>query len=340
MEKGSDEDDFEEISEKALSISTNTANAGGRIGQEQFYDILTNDDYAWQSIIHELINTEQLDPWDIDIVVLTHKYLEKIRNLEEANFIVSSKVLLAAAFLLKIKASILLNKHIKSLDEVLFGREEKKEYVRERIEIDKSEIPMIYPRTPLPRSRKVTLQELIGALDKAIKTEGRRIKREISGKIRLRETGVVMPRRKINLNDKIKEVYAKIKDFLAAKKPLHRVKFSDIAGKDREERILTFIPLLHLEFQKKLWLDQERHFDEIWILLREIFDIHKADIEKELERELEIGELTEKVRERLLQKEIGSKAESSEEFDNEQRRRLKQLEKEFENPIADFFERI
>ena len=51
-----------------------------KIGQEQFYEILTNDDYSWQSIIYELINTEQLDPWDIDITMLTQRYLEKIRE--------------------------------------------------------------------------------------------------------------------------------------------------------------------------------------------------------------------------------------------------------------------
>lgn len=308
-----------------------------KIGQEQFYEILTNDDYSWQSIIYELINTEQLDPWDIDITMLTQRYLEKIREFEEANFFISSKVLLAAALLLRIKSEILLNKYIRSLDDILFGREEKKDYTRERIDIDENEIPVLYPRTPLPRSRKVTLQELITALDKAIKTEGRRIKREISGKIRLRETSIVLPKRKINISDRIQEVYSKIKGLFKVQKPIQRLRFSELAGNDKEEKLLTFIPLLHLENQSKLWLDQERHFDEIWVSLREIFDVHKEEIERELQRELEIEELTEKIREKLIQKEGGNEKL---ELDNEQLRRLKKLEKEFENPLADFFERI
>ena len=315
----------------------NAEAVNNRIGQEQFYDILTNEDYGWQSIIYELINTEQLDPWDIDIAILTQRYLEKIQDFEEANFFVSSKVLLAAALLLRIKSEILLNKYIKSLDDILFGREEKKEYIRERIEIDESEIPMLYPRTPLPRSRKVTLQELIGALDKAIKTEGRRIKREISGKFRLHETSVVLPKKRININDKIREVYSKIKSLFKIQKPIQRLRFSELAGKDREERLLTFIPLLHLENQSKLWLDQEKHFEEIWISLREIFDVHKASIEKELERELEISELAEKIREKLSQKDGGNEKIK---LDNEQLRRLKKIETDFENPLADFFERM
>src|SRR3989344_738886 len=299
-----------------------TAVSNDKIGQEQFYDLLTNEDYGWQSIIYELINTEQLDPWDIDLSVLTQRYLEKIQEFEEANFFVSSKVLLAAALLLRIKSEILLNKYIKSLDDILFGREEKKEYIRERIEIDESEIPMLYPRTPLPRSRKVTLQELIGALDKAIKTEGRRIQKEISNKIRLRETAIVLPKRRINIHDKIRKVYSRIKSLFKIQKPVQRLRFSELAGNDKEEKLLTFIPLLHLENQSKLWLDQGRHFEEIWISLREIFDVHKGEIERELKRELEIEELAEKIREKLLQK---GDAGNEKEFDNEQLRRLNQI---------------
>ena len=308
-----------------------------KIGQEQFYDILTNEDYSWQSIIYELINTEQLDPWDIDIAILTQRYLEKIQEFEEADFFVSSKVLLAAALLLRIKSEILLNKYIKSLDDILFGREEKKEYARERIEIDENEIPILYPKTPLPRSKKVTLQELMGALDKAIKTEGRRIQKELSTKIRLRETATVLPKRRINIHDKMRQVYSRIKGLFKAQKPVQRLRFSELAGNGKEEKLLTFIPLLHLENQSKLWLDQEKHFEEIWISLREIFDVHKEEIERELQRELEIEELAEKIREKLIQKD-GSNEKLK--LDNEQLRRLKQIEKEFENPLADFFERI
>ena len=132
-------------------------------------------------------------------------------------------------------------------------------------------------------------------------------------------------------------MYSRIKSLFKIQKPVQRLRFSELAGNDKEEKLLTFIPLLHLENQSKLWLDQERHFEEIWISLREIFDIHKANIEKELERELEISELAEKIRERLAKKETSNEMP---EIDNEQRRRLVQIENEFENPLADFFKRI
>jgi chromatin segregation and condensation protein Rec8/ScpA/Scc1 (kleisin family) len=49
------------------------------IKQDQVHDLLFNREIGWQEIIYDLINTEQLDPWDINITVLTEKYLEKIQ---------------------------------------------------------------------------------------------------------------------------------------------------------------------------------------------------------------------------------------------------------------------
>ena len=106
------------------------------IGQEQIHDLLFGQKLSWQAILYDLINTEQLDPWNIDISLLANKYLEKVRKLEEADFFVSSKVLYAASLLLRIKSDILLSHDIPGLDEILFGKEEKKSYSQERIELD------------------------------------------------------------------------------------------------------------------------------------------------------------------------------------------------------------
>ena len=43
-----------------------------KIGQNQFYDLVTGRQPDWQAMIYELIHTEQLEPWDIDIVLLNH----------------------------------------------------------------------------------------------------------------------------------------------------------------------------------------------------------------------------------------------------------------------------
>jgi len=51
-----------------------------KIGSDQFFDMITKDELGWQTIIYDLIRTEQLDPWDIDITLLANKYLERIQK--------------------------------------------------------------------------------------------------------------------------------------------------------------------------------------------------------------------------------------------------------------------
>lgn len=248
------------------------------VKQEQIHGILFNHEIGWQEIIYDLINTEQLDPWDIDITVLTNRYLERIQEIEDSYF-VSSKVLLAAALLLRIKSEILLNKYIKSIDEILFGKKEQADTKKlERIELE-DEIPELIPKSPLPRFRKVTLKELIESLDKAIVTENRRIKREIIDNNALREAGISLPKRKFTIRDKIKEIYEKLVKHLKLEERVH---FSKLMPNEKDEKIIVFSSLLHLENQNKVWLEQEEHFGDIHIWNKKNY-LKKNNPHKELE---------------------------------------------------------
>lgn len=243
--------------------------------QEQIHNLLFNREIGWQEIVYDLINTEQLDPWNIDIIVLSNRYLEKIQELEEDNFFISSKVLLAAALFLRIKSEILLNKYIKSIDEILFGKKEQQKPDFERIELDE-EIPELLLKSPIPRFRRVTLKELMESLNKAITTENRRIKREILKKNVLREASFSLPKKTFNIHSKIKEIYKKLLDYFNKEKN-SRIPFTEFIKlhitdekKLKEEKIISFYSLLHLDNQEKIWLEQEEHFGEIYILKKEL----------------------------------------------------------------------
>ena len=273
--------------------------------QEQVHSLIFSRELGWQEIIYDLINTEQLDPWDIDIVLLTDKYLEKIRQLEESDFFLSSKVLLAASLLLRIKSEILLNKYIKSIDEILFGRKDQKKYALERINLE-DEIPELIPRSPMPRFKKVTLQELIDSLNKAIITENRRIKKVIVNKNALREASISLPKARMSITDKIKQVLDKITDHFETNKDKHKVGYTELIGMEKEERCSCFYPILQLENNSKLWLEQQKHFEEIHIWLKEIYLKHNGDPYKELKDELlkELGEEFEMDKAEMLESEL------------------------------------
>lgn len=235
--------------------------------QEQIHDLLFSREIGWQEIIYDLINTEQLDPWDIDLTLLTNKYLEKIQRFEEENYFVSSKVLLAAALLLRIKSEILLSRYIKSIDEILFGKKEKEIKFIEKFEFDEDSIPSLVPKSPVPRFRKVSLRELVESLNKAIITENRRIKKEVMKGNAFREAAIVLPKRNYLIHEKIKEIYEqivqKIKDRI-------NVSFFEISGENKEEKIDAFLSVLYLDNQRKIWIEQKEHFGEILISLKRI----------------------------------------------------------------------
>jgi len=264
------------------------------INQDQFFNLITSEELSWQAIIYDLIKTEQLDPWDIDLGILSERYVEIITQLEEADFFISSKVLLACSLLLRLKSEILINDYIQGLDDALYGRKDEKKYELERIEIDENELPLLVPRTPMARNRKVTLKELMSALNKAIDTENRRIKREITTRQTAKNILKVLPRGvQIPLKVKVKNIFAIITNHIEEKN--NSMKFSHLAS-EREEKLASFVPILHLSNNGKLHLKQDNHFKEIHMALQ----MHKEELE-ELEKELGLIEEGEEILEENLE---------------------------------------
>jgi segregation and condensation protein A len=294
----------EEYSEPELTEPKNV----NKIGEMQVYNIITGKQPDWQTIIYELIHTEQLDPWDIDIVKLTNSYVARMHEIEEKSgpdFYLSSRVLLAASLLLRIKSEFLLNKYLRSIDEILFGKKDEEKKTIETIKIDEDEIPLLIPKTPLPRARKVTLQELMTALNKAINTESRRIKREVAVKRAKKLSEVDFPTfKKIELKDRIKLFYDNVLAKLKVPNSLNKVTYAELIGTEKDQKIASFLPMLHLSNTQKLWLAQEKHLDDIWVYLYEYFNKNRGlffdDLEKEaekIEEELKDLETNEKIEE-------------------------------------------
>lgn len=259
-----------------------------RINQNQFFDLISSGELGWQGIIYDLIKTEQLDPWDIDLGVLADKYVDVIQQLEEADFFVSSKILLACSLLLRLKSEILINSYIQDLNDALYGRKDDKRTELEKIFINEDELPTLVPRTPMARHKKVTLKELISALDKAIETENRRIKKEIKGRQAEKSALVVMPKNNfVPLKVRIKNIFGVVDHHISGLNKSH-VSFHEIAP-SKEEKLASFVPMLHLSNNGKIFLRQLAHFGDIHLAL----NIHEDEL-RELEEELGLLEESER----------------------------------------------
>lgn len=224
--------------------------------------LIQKDEITWQSILLDLIRSEQMNPWDIDVSKLSQKYLETVRKMQEANFFISGKILLACALLLKVKSNKLVNEEISNFDSQLFKQEETFEELEQlfeqapRPDYDK---PKLTIKTPMPRKRKVTLQDLMSALQKALEVEKRRnVKRELFDSIK-----VEIPQKKIDISELITNVYFKITDFFKTNK-IEKLTFTKLVNSEKkEDKVLTFIPLLHLDNQEKIIISQNEPFGEI-----------------------------------------------------------------------------
>lgn len=234
--------------------------------EEQIYKMLLEEsEITWQSIIYDLIKKEQIDPWNINISILASKYKDKINELKQHNFFISGKVILASALLLKIKSHKFLTEHIPNFDSFLYPQEEELSELLDEQEPNfykDQKIPELMIKTPAERKRKISLKELMKALEQALDID---YKREVKKRDYAVFRNVELPKNFINISDIIKNIYNKILGFF---KRNEQVTFSKlIPSNNKADKLYTFLPLIFLENEGKIELEQEIPFGEIKVKL-------------------------------------------------------------------------
>lgn len=205
----------------------------------------------WKDMLIELVETEKLDPWSIDIAVIADKFLEKVRTLQMLDLHVAANVILASSILLRMKSETL-----------LFEETQEQNGEEEPLPKQLPNIPMLSLKLRIPPPRRLTLQELIRAVEEIMKIQ-QRIKK-VTPPAQVAQTF------QINLNEKdidalIEETFKNVKEKVDS---YGLVTFSRLLNKrDVEEVIKTFVPLLFLEKSGKVALFQEEFFGEIFVKL-------------------------------------------------------------------------
>jgi len=236
-----------------------------------FQMLVEENEISWKAIIYDLIRKEEMDPWDVNVSVLSKKYIERLKQLKEKDLKVSGKVLLAAAMLLKIKSKRLVGDDLNEFDRLLSATDVDEDEFYDGLaeELRRGEERAMYegielmPRTPQPRKRKVSVYDLVKALEQALEVKKRRVFNSI------RESNVTIPEKKFDIGDAIKNVYSRVLSFFKLNKEKKQIPFSKLVPSDtKKDHVYTFIPLLHLFNEDKVHLEQEEHFGEIQVKLR------------------------------------------------------------------------
>ncbi len=237
--------------------------------QDRIFSLLVEqNEISWKSIIFELIKSEQMDPWDVNISLLTQKYVERLKQLKESDLKVGGKVLLAASILLRIKSNKLVSDDLDEFDRLIAGSDMSQEQFYDELEQElargeelglKEEFELL-PRLPQARRRKVSVYDLVKALEKALEVKQRRVLHSMPPPMEL-------PARTFDVTAAIAGLFQRILSLFGVRKKLT---FNELLTTNtRQEKVYTFIPLLHLSNHQKVELEQAEPFGEIQIKVLE-----------------------------------------------------------------------
>ncbi len=195
-------------------------------------------------MLMSLVFTREIDPWNIDIVELTGKYLEQIRRAEELDLRLSGKTYLVATILLRMQSES-------------FFIEEKEEKEEEFEDLD-FELSPILP--PLRRkSGKITLPELLNALLIVLEEQERRKQKPPKAPER---HVVKVDIYRVDIKKYVEDLYLRIKVISSGE----IITFSQLLI-DKSPLFIarTFLYLLFLEMSRRVEIWQETEFGEIYI---------------------------------------------------------------------------
>lgn len=212
----------------------------------------------WEEIIYYIVNVQNIDPWNVDLVRLTENFLKFVKSAEELDFRIPAKIVFVAAILLRLKADYLsiFEEKEDEIDEML---KEQKPF--EELGIDPKLIQLGYPMKRIPK-RQITLDELMGALKKALVVDKKKTERRQLWQEKL-ERAVVVEEEDITV--RIEGLMKNI-DELMGKLNKDTLEFKEIVKEWKRDKIVSnLIPLLHLEQNQKITTEQLEFFKDLWI---------------------------------------------------------------------------
>jgi len=226
-------------------------------------------------ILVQLAEKGDIDPWDIDIIDVTDKYLSLLDKSPRENLLNAGRAIFFASVLLRLKSEILLNisnetllssKQIENLfpeDGFLFQDD--------GLHLDLSKLESYIIRSSLgknQRKRRISLNDLIVALKQAEEEEERRTLR---AKLKAQNAYTIivdeLPENILeiaqddDIEEVVKKVEAIIEEHLTSEKPITLSFLTEILN----NKLKPFLALLFLAQLQKVVLEQTDFYGEVYI---------------------------------------------------------------------------
>ena len=226
-------------------------------------------------ILVQLAERGEIDPWDIDIIDVTNKYLTALDSTPRENLLNAGRAIFFASVLLRLKSEILLNL---SSETLLASRQTENFFPEDElllegdgVHLDLSKLESFLIRSSLAkqqRKRSISLNDLITALQQAEEEEERRALR---AKLRAQNAFSIVPidlptdfleiSHEEDIEELVKKVEAIIEEHLTSEKP---ITLNFLAG-ILNNKVKPFLALLFLAHSQKVVLEQKEIYGEILI---------------------------------------------------------------------------
>lgn len=211
----------------------------------------------WRELLVELVEGNKLDPWDIDISVIAEKYVQAIRKIKVLDLHVPANIIFAASVLLRMKSELM------PVFEEIHDEAVPEEILPDgQIAMARPDASGIVFKFRVQPRKKITLEELMDALEGAMKFQERR------EEIRFEALPVHIRITREDIGKRMEGVLALIKENVDS---YGMSTFAAIASKFAStEGVLIglFVPLLFLANTNRIAMRQDEFFEEIFIKLK------------------------------------------------------------------------
>lgn len=255
-----------------------TAHESGIDDSENFSEKTIMDQADGIEILVQMAKSGKIDPWNVDIVDITDKYLAHLFQLKAQNLRLTGRTLLFAAILLRLKSNVLEGIGLEQFDD---SEQEEFEYEDEwtsEEEINTNNVisidEVLQRRTSvrLNRSRMVNLKDLIKQLEfyeeldrkQALKNAHERAKRRVRSYARLTADDIVNLAHDEYIEKSVDMLHENLKKIFETEEKVALTTLT-LLGLDK---ITAYIALLFLTAVPEAGIDlvQDDFYEELYVI--------------------------------------------------------------------------
>jgi segregation and condensation protein A len=206
---------------------------------------------TWKELLLDLVASNSIDPWNIDLVQLSDAFMKRVKDMEKMDFVVPANVILAAAIMLKYKSNYL--KFLKYQTEL-------PEFIPEPEAAGAEALPQLMLSARIPPKRQITLDDLLGEMERIIKYDDAERVRVPRGAI-TETVDLELPERDIGQD--MAGVLQRVRDGSDGEGWSLFSRLTE--GYDLRKTVYTLLCLLHLMQDEAVDLRQDEIFGELFI---------------------------------------------------------------------------